>query len=126
MIGKQHFQKVINTNLGDRLAIARRKGLAEKESPAKIAEALGFNTRQLYYHRERQDDLSFKEILKLCIYFEISLSEFLGIPEEDFNPDNTLNDTLTIYQQKKKLYIEERIDLLQKQVDELKKKMLKQ
>jgi transcriptional regulator with XRE-family HTH domain len=124
MIGKQHFQKVINTNLGDRLAIARKKGLAEKESPAKIAEALGFNTRQLYYHRERQDDLSFKEILKLCIYFEISLSEFLGLPEEDFNADNTLNDTLTIYQQKKKLYIEERIDLLQKQVDELKKKML--
>ncbi len=126
MIGKQHFQRVINTNLGERLADVRKKGLAYKESPAKIAEALGFNTRQLYYHREKQDDLSFKEILKLCIYFEISLSEFLGLPEDEYSMDNTLNDKLTVYQRKKKLYIEERIDMLQKEVDELKRKMSNQ
>jgi transcriptional regulator with XRE-family HTH domain len=125
MIGKQHFQKVMNTNLGQRLAIVRRKGPANKESPAKIAEALGFNTRQLYYHREKQDDLSIKEILKLCIYFEISLDEFLGLHEEDYGNDNTINDKLTVYQHKRKFYIEDRIDQLQREVDELKKKMSK-
>jgi DNA-binding Xre family transcriptional regulator len=91
-------------------------GEGKKSSPTELSRFMGFNSKNLVYHRMKQQDLSFREILQLCKWFEITIDQFLGL---EFNQNNTYKAPET-----KEMYMEDRLKAIHHDLELVKKKLM--
>lgn len=104
-----YVEKIDEIHLGERLKYLINKA-PHGQGLSGFARFLDRSTGSVH-HMYKVEDLDFKVVVKACTYYGVSMSEFLGVSVSD--------DSLSIVNEAPEAYGGDRMDRMERKLDEI-------